>query len=334
MCLQLPKGKPWPSSPYLLSDDLNIDQIIVKNVNIIQPQIRRLHHLEHYSLSSAINKDWIWHRVTFDWSEVSEHLLHVIAMLELDFHFVIMTPSFDIKMQAMVSSELHLNSSPSVCEAGSYYHHRHRHHHHHHHHHPPVCETSVWKRWSHLRQRLRAPQSSMSVKTINRLGQDRYWLIYNHHRIYCHIWGPCIKDPCENVFCPSDQKCLPSFDGESARWRIRCHHHHQIIIIIIINNVYKIITANIIIILIFDLVMLNIIGIIKIFFIWPALWQTIGCSVSRHFRKRELASSILRSHPSSFTPPHHHYHKNHVQLCIWVTLATNTHGPWMWFRHF
>jgi len=29
--------------------------------------------------------------------------------------------------------------------------------------------------------------------------------------------GPCIKDPCENVFCPSDQKCLPSFDGESAR---------------------------------------------------------------------------------------------------------------------
>ena len=125
MCLQLPKGKPWPSSPYLFSDDLNIDQIIVKNVNIIQPQIRRLHHLdsrlEHYSLSSAINKDWIWHRVTFDWSEASDHLLHVIAMLELDFHFVIMTPSFDIKMQAMVSSELHLNSSPSVCEAGSYY---------------------------------------------------------------------------------------------------------------------------------------------------------------------------------------------------------------------
>ena len=121
MCLQLPKGKPWPSSPYLFSDDLNIDQIIVKKVNIIQPQIRRLHHLEHYSLSSAINKDWIWHRVTFDWSEASDHLLHVIAMLELDFHFVIMTPSFDIKMQAMVSSELHLNSSPSVCEAGSYY---------------------------------------------------------------------------------------------------------------------------------------------------------------------------------------------------------------------
>ena len=29
--------------------------------------------------------------------------------------------------------------------------------------------------------------------------------------------GPCIKDPCENVFCPSTQKCLPSFDGASAR---------------------------------------------------------------------------------------------------------------------
>ena len=29
--------------------------------------------------------------------------------------------------------------------------------------------------------------------------------------------GPCVKDPCENVFCPSTQKCLPSFDGASAR---------------------------------------------------------------------------------------------------------------------
>ena len=29
--------------------------------------------------------------------------------------------------------------------------------------------------------------------------------------------GSCVKDPCENVECPSSQKCLPSFDGASAR---------------------------------------------------------------------------------------------------------------------